>query len=254
MQMQSQFSRSALRAIDAGTAMPEALERALERVADRQGFGLGAAQELWRGMALGQGAMAQFDHAEFGGHGQWLRGGMLMIGDMVNAPLKVRVAALCEDLSRLYAEHPEWHAAALARRDVAAGAWWPEGLDSPSSTGARNGVGYAFFPAQRRLAIHRDGRVELFDTGDHLIGAVAQQEGDIASLRFASQHGPVSAESLRRVETVDPPAPTLPPPPRSDLLGTLDTLALERLAALRGRGVLTEAEFIAKKTELLGRL
>jgi hypothetical protein len=33
---------------------------------------------------------------------------------------------------------------------------------------------------------------------------------------------------------------------------TLDTI--ERLAGLRDRGVLSEAEFIAKKTELLGRL
>jgi hypothetical protein len=31
----------------------------------------------------GNGGMAQFSHGEFGGSGQWMRGGMTMIGDMV---------------------------------------------------------------------------------------------------------------------------------------------------------------------------
>jgi len=269
MQMQSQQSQAtsfSLRGVEPDMPLPEALLGALEGAATRQGFGLDAAQALWRAMALGQGVRGQFDHPEFGGPGQWMRGGMLIIGDMFNAALLGRVAALCEDLSRLYDAHPEWHAARAPRCGPAATEWWPEGLHSPASSGAQNGIGYAFFPGQRRLAIRRDGRVELYDTGDHLIGAVSQQQDRATSLSFASQRGPVSLGDLLRVDTpANAPAPahaTRPPEalaaepaanlavlPRNELLDTI-----EKLAALHERGVITEAEFVAKKTELLGRL
>jgi hypothetical protein len=38
--------------------------------------------------------MAQFNHPEFAGSGQWMQGGMLMLGDMFNHALKGRVDAL----------------------------------------------------------------------------------------------------------------------------------------------------------------
>ena len=47
----------------------------------------------------GWGSMAQFNHPEFGGYGQWMRGGMTMVGDMFNASLRNRVDALALDLS-----------------------------------------------------------------------------------------------------------------------------------------------------------
>ncbi|MDM0078505.1 SHOCT domain-containing protein [Variovorax sp. J2P1-59] len=157
--------------------------------------------------------------------------------------------------------------------------WWPSGLHGPSSSGAQNGIRYAYFPAQHRLAIERSGKVELYDTGDHLIGGVSQQQGGRESLTFASQQGLVSLTSLKRLDeahsTVRPAAepvafsaPSVKGPPQAPIdpssgataetksdrgaVQTLDTI--ERLAGLRERGVLTEAEFTAKKTELLGRL
>ena len=54
--------------------------------------------------------------------------------------------------------------------------WWPEGLSNPSSSGGQNGLKYAFFPDQQRLAIERDGRVEQFDTGGHRIAGVSQRQ------------------------------------------------------------------------------
>jgi len=44
--------------------------------------------------------MAQFDHPEFGGFGQWMRGGMVMLS-VDDAPLKTRIDALCQELARL---------------------------------------------------------------------------------------------------------------------------------------------------------
>ena len=77
--------------------------------------------------------------------------------------------------------------------------WWPEGLDSPASTGAQDGWRYAFFPRQRRLAIERNGKVTQFDTQDHAISGVSQ-EGHADGPVFTSQHGPVNLDELPRID------------------------------------------------------
>ncbi|NUZ05857.1 SHOCT domain-containing protein [Piscinibacter koreensis] len=74
-------------------------ERALADIAVRHGFSVDAAREMVAALQRGWGSMAQFDHPEFGGYGQWLRGGMTMIGDMFNASLRNRVDALATDLA-----------------------------------------------------------------------------------------------------------------------------------------------------------
>jgi hypothetical protein len=75
--------------------------------------------------------------------------------------------------------------------------WWPNGLDHPASSGEQDGLRYAFFPRQRRLAIERTGKVEVYDTGDHAISGVSQQQdGRATSPRFTSQHGEVDLSTL----------------------------------------------------------
>jgi len=36
--------------------------------------------------------------------------------------------------------------------------WWPAGLAEPSSSGDQDGMRYAFFARERRLAVQRDGQ------------------------------------------------------------------------------------------------
>ena len=62
---------------------PEGL-RAVTDIAARHGFSVDAALNLVDSLLHGQGTQAQFNHPEFGGMGQWSRGGMIMIGDMFN--------------------------------------------------------------------------------------------------------------------------------------------------------------------------
>lgn len=85
--------------------------------------------------------------------------------------------------------------------DPPASDWWPEGLRNPGSSGAQNGLRYAFFPEQRRLAIEQDGRVTQYDTGDHAIDGVSQQQAGSTGLpKFSSSRGEVDLSSLKRLD------------------------------------------------------
>ena len=83
---------------------------------------------------------------------------------------------------------------------AAASGWWPKDLDHPASSGEQEGWRYAFFPQQRRLAIETSGKVQVYDTGVHVISGVSQQqEGNATAPRFVSQHGEVPLDSLTQM-------------------------------------------------------
>ncbi len=80
--------------------------------------------------------------------------------------------------------------------------WWPAGLgDSPNSAGGQNEARYAFFGDQKRLALDLgQGKVQVYDTGDHHISGVQQhQSGSGRKVTFTSQKGEVDLEALKRV-------------------------------------------------------
>ena len=214
--------------------------RLVDELAQRHGFSSDAVLTLLRGLAAGNGTMAQFSHPELGGTGQWSQGGMIMVGDMFNNALKHRVDALCSELAALVRNQP-WLAAAPSQSQSQSqssglprhaskvrakcgpgsypgvslfvpaagpsfGAWWPPELGAPASTGVQNDIRYACFPAARRLAIQIDGRVTVYDTLDHQISGFSQQQSGDASLTFTSQHGLVRVADLPVVPTGQCPA------------------------------------------------
>ena len=225
----------------------------VDKLAMRHGFGQEAVLSLAAALERGGGAQAQFSHPEFGGMGQWSRGGMIMIGDMFNHELKARVDALCRDLAE--ADRGNGPLRQEASGGGAPGAWWPSGLGAPGSSGSQNGVEYAWFPQARRLALRREGRLALFDTGDHAISGVSQAQGATSDLLFTSQHGPVRLRDLAPTDEADPKTlqqgarQTRPASPGGD-----GVAAIEALHGLSQKGILTEAEYAAKKKELLDRL
>ena len=85
--------------------------RAVEEIAHRTGFIHDAVTSMLFSMVSGRGGMAQFSHPEFGGSGQWMAGGAIMISDMFNNALKARVDALCNELSALIRSEPDFAAA-----------------------------------------------------------------------------------------------------------------------------------------------
>jgi hypothetical protein len=173
-------------------------------------------------------------------------------------------------------------------------------------------VRYAIFPSTRRLAIQINGVTKVFDTGEHHIGGVQQQQqggggvqqqqqggggvqqqqpdGAYGSVTFTSQFGTFDVWSLPEVGThrltetpaaapaphhqsqyqSQPAAQSAPqmsapqfapqrqaPEPASGASGddsAAIVAAIESLAGLHERGILSDEEFAAKKAELLGRL
>jgi hypothetical protein len=130
-------------------------------------------------------------------------------------------------------------------------------------------VRYAYFATIRRLAIDVNGQVTLYDTLNHHIGGFSQQQSVGGSITFTSQYGLVDVKTLPIIsidnvpvqpqnQPLPQPAPdynqanpvnTPEPSQEADIFG-----ALEKLAHLKEKGVLTDSEYSAKKAELLARL
>jgi hypothetical protein len=281
---------------------PSPDQNALRDIGARHGFGLGATASMLDALIAGGGGMAQFSHPEFGGAGQWMRGGMTMVSDMFDSQLRSRVDALCRDLATLVAhqtgstqgggfqsqhqggrdrwqlqdriragaagDEPRRHAESGEDLPVSASSgrrWWPASLGAPDSVGAQNGTAYAYFAQARRLAIFAGGRVTVHDTLDHRIDGFSQQQPDRDEPNFRSQHGDVDVSTLPVVSSSAEPArssshgETETGMPRADVAQPSGRdsdpfAAIEKLASLKAAGAISDAEFAAKKAELLRRI
>jgi hypothetical protein len=274
-------------------ALPQLTDQGLQKIDDlaqRYGVSTDAVMTLLQALLNSNGAMAQFDHRDLGGAGQWMAGGMTMVGDMFNHGLKAKVDGLCSELSQLLATQPFVPVAAgfqsqrqgdgqpLRGHDIPdtgsvslfvpetpgweSGQWWPAELGGANGTGAQNQVRYAYFNQTHRLAVELNGRVTVYDTLDHQIGGVAQQQGSGGSLIFTSQRGTVSVATLPvismdgvQTKAPEPRGTPAPEPFRPNSAQETDIFTkIERLAELHKKGILSSDEFTAKKTELLSRL
>lgn len=140
----------------------------------------------------GSGTMAQFNCPELGGGGQWMRGGMIMVGDMFNNGLKNTVDNLCNELANGLANRQIF--APIPQGSPGSNQWWPVDLGQPFSSGAQNNIRYAVFP--NRLAVELNGEVTVYNTLDNNISGVSQQQGGNTSLTFSSQYGTIAVNSL----------------------------------------------------------
>ena len=268
-------------AMTKATVSPEA-ENAIGDIARRHGLSREAVLAMLFAIHAGGGTMAQFSIPELGGSGQWMRGGMTMVGDMFDNALKARVDALCGELAQLLTTTTVFPASPMSSTiGFTSANWWPADLGVPSATGAQNDARYAIFPSTRRLAIQINGVTKVFDTGEHHIGGVQQQQGGgYGSVGFTSQLGTFSVSSLSELgvrEVADtptaapspqyqgqyqsgPPTKSAPPVQAAERghggSGDPATVvaAIESLAGLHARGILSDEEFAAKKAELLARL
>ena len=218
-------------------------QQIINNIAQRYNFSPDAVFSMLQSVINGNGSMAQFNHPEFGGSGQWMKGGMIMLGDMFNNGLKNSVGGLCQELSNLIANQPgliqsgsfqSQHQGTQQQSNYgggnqqqqnssgptgpvslfvpppagSSGNWWPAGLQFPTSTGSQNNVRYAYFATIRRLAIEVNGHVTLYDTLDHQIGGFSQQQSVGGSITFTSQYGLVDVNTLPIISIDNVPVQT----------------------------------------------
>ena len=272
-------------------------QQIINNIAQRYAFSSDAVFSMLVSVINGNGSMAQFNHPEFGGSGQWMRGGMIMVGDMFNNGLKNSVGNLCQELANLIANEPtliqtgsfqsqnqdnqehandannspqqnssnSGNAVSLFMPGEDSQNWWiSSGLQFPNSIGKQNNIRYAYFASIRRLAIQLHGDITLYDTLDHQIGGFSQQQGNEASLTFTSQYGlvdiktlpivSINNDDLQRLNSQQIVAPITIDSPKSTVQETDIFSAIEKLAILKDKAILTENEFSTKKAELLARL
>ena len=287
--------------------MPQLTESGKSIVNDlarRHGFSPDAIEHMLVSVLNGNGQMAQFSHAEFAGYGQWMRGGMIMLGDMFNNNLKGRVDALCCEISNMLSNQPDFFMPASSQSQSQGDSsnslngasswfvpdpnqnWWPQDLGSPAAVGSQNDTRYAYFPNSRRLAVKTGNSIWVYDTLKHQIGGFSQQQGSGSGMVFSSQMGTVFLTSLPVVmkdgQTVVTPAVPMTPPPSTieatpaasmPLTSNLPSVSnesipennqnssdsdifatIEKLANLKSKGFITDAEFESKKSELLSRI
>lgn len=164
----------------------------------------GAVAALWVAIQAGNGTLAQFNHPELGGMGQWMASGMIMIGDFSNHQLKATVAQVCAEIAaHLHTQpstaQPHTTMSKMEPRQSAQAGWWPKEFGAPTASGAQNTLQYAYFAAKQRLAIRNDGRVSIYDTKDHQIYSVSQQQDRSQKIVFHSQKGEVALDKLSKL-------------------------------------------------------
>lgn len=253
----------------------------VQELSARHGFSADAVAHMLFAVLNGNGSMAQFQHPEFAGSGQWMRGGMIMLGDMFNGYLKGRVDSLCSELANVLANQPgllqggsfqsqsqggssqqhqatgSWGPSSLFVPDPEDN-WWPSALGAPSATGAQNNVRYAYFAQQRRLAVKTGGQVWVYDTLDHQIGGFAQQQGMGGSITFSSQYGTVDLSrlpvALRNGQPVSQPsAPSAPQHPASSAAPAVSSPQVASSSSTAAPHAISPSEVISA-LEKLGEL
>jgi hypothetical protein len=189
-------------------------------LSQRHGFSNEASEHMLIAVLNGNGQMAQFSHPEFGGSGQWMRGGMTMIGDMFNNYLKGRVDSLCSDIASILQsqggliqsgsfQSQNQSGSGMQRQDLGglrgesnlflpdpSQNWWPKELGHPNATGCQNQTHYAYFATPCRLAVKTGNSVWVYDTQEHQIGGFSQQQSGTGSITFSSQFGTINLSSL----------------------------------------------------------
>lgn len=244
-------------------------------VAARYNLSIEAVLHMLSAVNNGAGSMAQFNSPELGGSGQWMRGGMTMVGDMFNHGLKMTVDNLCVELANGLASMQVYAPLPVGHRN--SNQWWPGELGQPHSSGAQNNIRYAVFP--NRLAVQLNGQTTVYDTLDNNISGVSQQQGGDSTLTFSSQYGTIAVNTLPIIsgqgipqapvvnfaepapqnnETFSNPVPQPVAPnttPINTNVGASEAIELiEKLSKLRDAGAITDDDFNAKKTELINRI
>ena len=224
---------------------------ALDAIAREHGFSGDAVLHMHAALMHGEARMAQFNHQEFGGPGQWMAGGMTMIGDMFNGDLKARVDRLCQSLRIFETDANNFAAKTELTTASPAVVWWPPEFGIPTSSGSQNHTRYAYFGPTQRLVIDSFGKTTIYDTRGHFITGFSQQQSTASAATFETDAGPIDLSQLPVIAAESQPDTHVARSGQTpdDIFATI-----QKLADLRAKGLVNDQDFERKKKELLDRL
>lgn len=239
-------------------------QKIVEEIASKYSLKQDTVKDLLLAIQAGNGRMAQFNIPELGGNGQWMKGGMTMIGDMFNNNLKAKVDNLSSDLAKKLESGSlfEIEKDIVAEGNQGNSQNWPAVFGQPSASGSQNNFRYAYFPTVKRLVLDKGDKRYIYDTKHHVISGVSQQQGSTNSFVFSSQHGPIDIGELSIVSEPEKQATPEPyydvqskvAPQTSDNQEDAIYGKIERLKVLHEKEMITDEEYKEKKRELLSRL
>lgn len=151
---------------------------------------------LLEGLKVSGGRQVQFNIRELGGMGQWQSGGMVMVSDMFNHSLKVKVSELCSELAELSQTMEEEEKPKMMAETKSV-------TSKPSATfkGRQNDSHYAYYANESLLEIEENGKVTKYNTeGYALSGAQQSQSNSLRNLSFTYPGGTVSLKDLKKVK------------------------------------------------------
>ena len=158
------------------------------KTAEKYGVSRELVEELLTKLRHTGGKQAQFSDEALGGMGQW-SAGMVMIGRMGDDALKTKVNALLTELAESIRSETPGEGGVATHEPHAK----PSESAMPSATaaGSQNGMRYAYFAADNRLVITRDGAEKIYDATGYPISGVAQDQasGAAGTLRFTTANG-----------------------------------------------------------------
>lgn len=167
-------------------------------IAEKYGVSSDLVEDLLSKLRHTGGKQVQFSDESLGGMGQWSTG-MVMIGRMGDDALKAKVSALCAELAKMVQSETPDKSDKETQKPLTDS---HKDTPSPSSAGSQNGIRYAYFAADNRLVIERDGVEKTYDATGYSISGVAQDQatGAAGTLRFTTTTGDtVDLERLKQV-------------------------------------------------------
>ncbi|MCY7351317.1 MAG: hypothetical protein LH606_11720 [Cytophagaceae bacterium] len=173
------------------------MNETLQQIAERHGFSPELAQTLLSELQRSRGRQVTFNDPALGGVGQW-RGGILLIGDMMNHGLKAKVSAFLNDLAAHAHASPVDSIRTARRAERAASAFQAQasGQREAGFSMTQNGVSYKYSANRNELIVNG---TDVYDTtGLRVMGISSIQQNGQGVLVLRTDQGEKQISDLTR--------------------------------------------------------
>ncbi|MCB0064845.1 MAG: hypothetical protein KDE19_22125, partial [Caldilineaceae bacterium] len=173
-------------------AFSQADRQLITTLANEHHLSENAVQTLWHAVVAGNGTAAQFNHPELGGMGQWMAGGMVMVGDFSRSYLQGTVSQICVAIAA-HLQQPH----TVPAQPMSGGSWQTQSQHQGEST--------------MRTTPAAAAPIHTSETTSSKTAAAKADKGG-----FFSSIGKLFGNSASSTEPMTPPVSSTPPGSRAN--------------------------------------